>query len=185
MELINSVKVGDVVAFEQLSKMYRPLILSQVSRFMNGGAYLIPDGYRDDLYQEALLALYKAVCSFIDKDNISFGAYAKVCIRNGLVTATEKLARLYHADAEVEEVQAALDDTESEMSPEEAVIARERVEEIHSFIEEQLTEYERKVFALHLAHRTYAEIAETVGRDVKSVANAILRVRDKFRKGGF
>ena len=61
----------------------------------------------------------------------------------------------------------------------------ERAEAIHAFIEKQLTEYERRVFSLHLAHRTYAEIAAAVGKDVKSVANAIVRVREKFRRNEF
>ena len=186
MELIRSVRAGDVVAFEELAKMYQPLIMAQVSHFISSGTSVIPDGYRDDLYQEALLALYKAACSFVDKDNISFGAYAKVCVRNGLLTVTKKLLRLYYADSEYKDALFVFEDTEdSGTSPEETVIAEERAMEIHSFIEEQLTEYERRVFSLHLSHHTYAEIAEITGRDVKSVANAILRVREKFRKRGF
>ena len=178
LELVMSIQVGDVVAFEELSKQYAPLIRSQVSSFMAQGSYRLSESDRDDLGQEALLALYKAACSFENRGDIKFGLYAKVCIRNGLLTAVKKLSRQYLVEDDTEELDALCSNTEDpDASPEEYLIALERAETIQSFMEKQLTDYERRVFLLHLAHRTYAEIAEKVGKDVKSVANAIITAR--------
>ena len=186
LKLIGSVRMGDVIAFEELSDVYAPLIKAQVAKYISGGKYRISESDRDDLYQEALLALYKAACSYESRDHVQFGLYAKICIHNGLATAAAKLNRQNFADSDADDEHSVFDDIEDpDASPEEQLIANERLSEIHRFIEEQFTDYERRVFSLHLAHRTYAEIAETVGKDVKSVATALVRVRDKLRNYSF
>ena len=179
LKLIGSVRAGDMVAFEQLSAKYRPLLISSVNGVIAVGSFSLADCDREDLMQEALLTLYKAACSYKEQDNVRFGLYAKVCIRNGVLSSAEKLSRQNVSLAEVEPV---FEDTaDTDATPEEYLIAVERADEIHAFMEKNLTAYERKVFSLHLAQRTYAEIAETVGKDIKSVANAIVRVRSKFK----
>ena len=167
------------MAFEQLSAKYRPLLISAVNGVLSLKAFSLAECDREDLMQEALLALYKAACSYKEQDNVRFGLYAKVCIRNGALNYAEKLSR---QNASLMEAEPVFEDTaDSDATPEEYLIAMERADEIHAFMEKNLTAYERKVFSLHLAQRTYAEIAETVGKDIKSVANAIARVRAKFK----
>lgn len=183
--LLNSVKAGDVIAFETLTEMYSPLLSAEVTHFMDCGSYRLSENDLDDLRQDALLALYKAACSYRENDAVSFGLYAKICIHNCLITAASRLSRAYVASS-AEEENELLDEIEDpEASPEFSVIAAERMEEIQAFIEDQLTDYERRVFSLRLAHLNYAEIALAVGRDVKSVANALVRVKDKFRSRHF
>ena len=183
--LIESVKAGDVIAFEKLSSRYAPLVRSETAHLMTarGGRLSVSDS--EDLCQEALLALYKAVCSYKENDSMAFGLYAKICIHNCLITAARKLER-YSTENSDEEYEALLSETEDpDASPEEYVLAAERMEEIHAFMNGQLTEYENRVFSMHLSHRTYAEIAEAVGRDVKSVANAIGRAKEKLKRYAF
>ena len=179
-KLLGSIQAGDMVAFELLSAKYTPLLVSTVSGIMKAGAFSLSESDRDDLMQEALLALYKAARSYKSQDNVRFGLYAKICIRNGIVNAAERLSRQNASyDTAIEPIPE--DTVDTEATPEEYLIAVERADEIHSFMENELTAYEKKVFSLHLAQRTYAEIAETVGKDIKSVANAIARVRAKFK----
>ena len=181
VKLIGSVRAGDMVAFDMLYGMYRPLLRSSVTRVLGMGCFRLVESDRDDLMQEALLSLYKAACSFNDQDNVRFGLYAQICIRNSLLTAAKKLSR--QVITTVDYADDVFEDTvDPEGTPEERVIANERAEEIHAFLEEQLTAYERRVFSLHLSQRTYAEIAEIVGKDIKSVANAIVRARDKLKR---
>lgn len=178
--LLDSIQAGDMVAFEQLSAKYRPLLISTVNGIMSVGSFFLSDSDRDDLMQEALLALYKAACSYKQQDNVRFGLYAKVCIRNGIVNAAERLSR-QNVSFE-ESCESVFEDTvDTDATPEEYLLAVERAEEIQLFMEKALTAYEKKVFSLHLAHRTYGEIADAVGKDIKSVANAIARVRAKFK----
>lgn len=179
VKIIGSVRAGDMFAFEQLSRKYRPLLVSTVNVTMTVGTACLSESDRDDLMQEALLALYKAACSYNENNNVRFGLYAKFCIRNGVINAAEKLSRQNISIAEIEPV---FEDTaDTDATPEEYLIANEKAEEIQAFMEKELTAYERKVFLLHLAQHTYAEIADIVGRDIKSVANAITRVRAKLR----
>lgn len=186
-ELLSSVKAGDVIAFEELSEAYAPLINSEVSRVVsvNGELWVACDA--EDLRQEALLALYKSACSYKENDKVSFGLYAKICIHNCLVTVAKRLTReSLKLDLTDPLGDTVLEDTEDpEASPEMFLVASERMNEIQNFIENQLTGYERQVFALHLAHKTYAQIATELDRDVKSVANALTRVREKFRNREF
>ena len=177
---IGSIRAGDMFAFEQLSQQYRPLLISTVNATLANGSISIGASDRDDLMQEALLALYKAACSYKEQDNVSFGLYAKVCIRNGVHNAAEKLSRQNRSISDIEPV---FEDTmDTDATPEECLLVSEKAKEIHSFMDNELTAYERKVFLLHLAQRTYAEIADIVGKDIKSVANAIARVRAKLKK---
>ena len=96
------------------------------------------------------------------------------------VKAAEKLSRQSRSISDIDPV---FEDTiDTDATPEECLLATEKAKEVHAFMENELTAYERKVFLLHLAQRTYAEIAESIGKDIKSVANAIARVRAKLRK---
>ena len=180
IKYIGSIRAGDMFAFEQLSQQYRPLLVSTVNATLANGSISIGASDRDDLMQEALLALYKAACTYKEQDNVSFGLYAKICVRNSVYKAAEKLSRQNRSISDIDPV---FEDTmDTDATPEECLLATEKAKEVHAFMENELTAYERKVFLLHLAQRTYAEIAESIGKDIKSVANAIARVRAKLRK---
>ena len=186
MSLIASVKAGDVIAFEKLSERYFPLVRSEAARVISarGGRLSVSD--TDDLCQEASFALYKAACSYRENDKMAFGLYAKICIHNCLITAAKRLERPSLVASEEGVYETAVSEAEDpDASPEQYVLATERMSEIHSFMNGALTDYERRVFSMHLSQRTYSEIAETVGRDVKSVANAIVRAKEKLKRFDF
>lgn len=185
IELLNSVKVGDVIAFEKLADVkngYGKLLEKEVSSFF--ASYRLAKSDLEDLRQEALFALYNAACSYKDNDNVTFGLYAEICIDHRLIDVARKLAKAYSevvesTDDDEEPCTELLEDTEA--SPEMHLIASERMREIQHFIETELTDYEKRVFSRHLAHRDCADIAAEVGKDVKSVYNAVERVKKKFR----
>ena len=87
IELIQS---GDESAFEAIREQYAALLLSTVSKMMPG----LPDAEFEDLMQEATLALYHAALRFKpDQEKVTFGLYAKICVRNRLISAIRKLRR--------------------------------------------------------------------------------------------
>lgn len=169
IELILRVRENKQNAFAELSLIYAPLIESECAK--RAGRV-----EQDELRQAALIGLYSAACSFdITKEGITFGLYAKICIGRRL---DSELRRVYnHHESPIDE-----DEMSPASSPEEELIARESYEKLLSQIESTLTEGERDVFMLYLAHKPYAEIARILGRTEKSVDGAIRRAKAKLRK---
>lgn len=152
--------------FSHILSEYKPLIESQISRLSNTGID------EDDLYQEAVIALYSAACSFdIHQDEITFGLYAKVCIRNRLVSYLRKYSHTVLVTA---------GEIPCECDPEQSFIDRENYDKLTEFIDEQLTDYEKSVFNLYMKNESYADISEQLGTNHKSVDNAICRIKRKL-----
>lgn len=172
---LKSVKNGDKVAFEKLLLEFDPLIKREVSLSMrNSGDALGADP--EEMRSEAMLALYKAALSYKAGKNVTFGLYAKVCIHNRLVSYMRKQISLFKRRSRQEN-----GSEKSERNPEEYLIALEGNERLKKILANEATEYERKTFELYLQSKSYAEISEVVGRDVKSVGNAIYRIKKKIK----
>jgi len=158
-------------AFASVLSEYEPLIESQISG-LYGNVFSESDN--DDLRQEATIALYSAACSYdTDQDKITFGLYAKICIRNRLISYLKK-----HSYRDVLENE----DVSDESDPEQVYIDKEDYHKLTEFIDEQLTVYEKNVFNLYLMNKSYAEISEKLGKNIKSVDNAICRIKQKLGK---
>lgn len=167
-ELILAVRSGDSQAFDRLCELYAPLIGSLVSSADE--QYRRYGSEAEDLGQEASLALYRAAMSYrLDQSDVTFGLYAKICIRNRLISAGRRLIRYYNARTAT------------------AKSAARPVREVgsHAVLTPDLSafsEYERKIYALYSRGYSYARIAKEVGRSDKSVDNAICRIRRKLRQ---
>ncbi len=176
-DLIRQAKMGDQKAFEGLLERYAPLIDSMTSRF---GSSLPTAEDREDLRQEAVLGFYRAVLRFdTEQDKVQFGLYAKECIRNGLISHLRSIERhknvvLLNDGFEGEEV--AEDDPARMLVEEESYLVLSRQ------IRESLSSYENRIWWLYLSGRTAKEIAAVLGKDEKSVQNAIYRIRRKLRE---
>ncbi|MGI6201914.1 MAG: sigma-70 family RNA polymerase sigma factor [Eubacteriales bacterium] len=173
--LLLRAKSGNNAAFSELVEMYSPLINSMVSHFSGDARQynLEPE----DLRQEAIIALYGAVKAFnAEQKDVTFGLFAKICMRNRLIS----IVRNCRGRAETESSESETDLAAS--SPEQDLIDRENYERLIQVIDESLTDYEKAVFKLFILDKSYREIAAALGRDVKSVDNAVCRIKRKLKQ---
>ena len=172
LDLINAVREGDENAFEALLEAYEPLIDTMSRSFANTAE---DSESHEDLRQEACIALYKAVQTYdVTQNEISFGLYAKLCVRNRLVSYTRKLRRREPILPLEERIKAQEDVTQG-------VVAEEAYMELYRRIEAVLSPYENHVWWLYLSGQTTGAIAAQLGKDERSVQNAVYRIRKKLR----
>lgn len=160
--------------FSDLARTYQPLIERLVSKFCTAGG-----ADREDLRQEALIALYSALSTYdFRQEQVSFGLYAKICIRNRLLMLARK-----HRPGEIagcsEETETAFADA---ADPEQNLLDRERYEMLIQTIDESLSPLEKQVLSLYLEEASYTEIAQKLGVTEKTVDNAIYRLKAKLKK---
>ena len=130
--------------------------------------------------QEGLIGLYRAVCSYDAEKNDNFVKYAKICIHRAILKAIKADTRLKNA---VLNSSLPLSDElglQGE-SAEEAAIKKERLLDVYEKIEDELTDLERTVLRLFVDGLSYKEIADRLGKNPKSVDNALSRIRGKLQ----
>ncbi len=190
-ELLVRVRAEEEGAFERLAEQYRSLTESVIHRFapsfgIAGGA-VSETGYDlDDLRQCAAMALYRAAATYRPDDEgqaVSFGLYAKICLNNAMISELRK----YRRELKKREVQPkeervgkrrgciAEDDPLYRLAAEEGM--RETLERFRS----RLSRYEREVLEQYIVGKSVTEIAERLGREEKSVGNALYRMKVKIR----
>ena len=172
IDLIRGVKVGRHEDFELLKAKYMPLINDLANSFEESGA-----GAKSDLSEEAQRALLKAAISFDEgKEGITFGLYAKICMRNALISVKRA------EDARRRKEKRAKSDSVSQSARSLAAFAGEDAEDILSKIESSLSSYELKVFKEYFSGRSAKETAEVLRSDERSVNNAVYRIRKKAKQ---
>lgn len=177
LPLIKQAREGDKNAFEALLCRYTPLIDSMVHR-LGSNSFSAED--REDLRQEALVGFFRALTHFdVEQTEVQFGLYAKLCIKNAIYSQLRKWnARVQYLSLDDENL-ALSEDTES--NPSARVMEQEHYLELARLIKDALSEYENKIWWLYLSGRTAKEIARGLGKDERSVQNAIYRIRKKLR----
>lgn len=174
-ELLKLAKGGDSRAFEALLDVYSPLIESLISGFSHAD-FEVDD--RDDLRQESCIAFFGAVQKYdASQTDVQFGLFAKICIRNRLVSYQRKMHRRLHLSPE-EPAHA----SEEDADPARELVERENYLALYARINTLLSAYEKRVWWMYLSGRTAREISEVVGRDERSVQNAVYRIRQKLRR---
>ncbi len=172
LRLIDGVRVGDRTAFSDLLASYRPLLVSRVSSYAQQNGSL-----RDELLQDATLALYRAALCYRAEAGVTFGAYARVCITNALNSAYRK-----HCGTAPLSLHSMASDLEADgEDPAEILISQEETGDIYAAALACLSPYEMRVFLLYIHGYTPRAIAPEVGRSEKSVSNAIGRMLKKLR----
>ena len=162
-QTLEQARKGDPESISDLFAQYRPMLTRAVSLSYSG---LQDAGYSmEDLLQEASIAFTRAIRGYDPGRGVTFGAYARRCVRNRLASVARSTASKRKKTS-----------TPHQPSPEGTpLIAKEQL--LH--LERSLTEYERRVFRLMTDGYKPAEIAHSVDRDVKSVYNAICRIKSK------
>ncbi len=172
---------GDPGAEEDLIKRYT------VTVRMCARPYFLAGGDSEDLTQEGLLGLLSALRHFDPQRDVSFKTYAERCINSRLVSAVRVASRFKHKplndsisfeSPQFDERQ--ILSTGNLRDPEEMVITRELTEELQAALDAKLSDLERRVLDLYLEGLPYTDIAERNGISVKSVDNAVQRIRRKL-----
>lgn len=175
ISLIQKAQTGDEFAFSELFANYEKLIESKCAQYAEGAPSL------EEARSEAIDAFLRAVNTYdIEQVSVTFGLYAQICIDHRLISCMRKWKRLSQTvSLDTEELAALGADEKSD--PAYYVVERERYAELQKKIEGTLTESERRVWFSFIAGHTASEIAQMLGKDKKSVENAIYRARKKLR----
>ena len=190
-ELISMSRDGDQEAMEKLLEKYKGMVLGKArSMYILGGD-------SEDLIQEGMLGLFKAVRDYDSGRDASFRTFAQLCVTRQLYTAVKASARKKHLPLnsavslssprreengdESEEELLDLLAADPSSNPEEYLIGQEESWRLEEMIEKELSPLEKQVLELHLTGMGYVEIAHVLNRDEKSTDNALQRIRAKTR----
>lgn len=173
--LLAKVKDGNETAFDMLCEKYNALLTTSSDRYyqMTGGE---SDISVEDFRQEATLALFRAARSYdLDQSAVTFGLYAKTCIRNALVSLLRKTAKKVRT-VDKPEAQPTAND------PLSGIVSREALDEMTDKLSAIFSPFEYKVFLKFAEGKRPAHIAEELGKSAKSVSNALFRAREKLKE---
>ena len=179
-ELIGKLRAGRRDVADYLMEKYKGLV-RQKARTM----YLI-GGETDDLIQEGMIGLFKAVQNYDSRKEASFQTFARLCIDRQLYKAVSGSNRQKHQPLNTYVSLSQEEGTDHleelwEQSPETIVIARENVDDLETQIRRCLSPLENQVLELYLLGEDYSQISKTLGKTKKSVDNALQRIKGKVR----
>jgi RNA polymerase sporulation-specific sigma factor len=188
-EVVLEAKNGDIHAQEYLISKYESFVKAKAK------SYFLIGADKEDIYQEGMIGLYKAIRDFKPDKLSSFKAFAELCVTRQIITAIKTATRQKHIPLNTyislnkpiydEESDRTLLDVLSEVKiadPEEMIISREEIKHIQSEIGEVLSGLEMEVLMSYLDGKSYQEIACDLDRHAKSIDNALQRVKRKLEK---
>ena len=179
-ELVERIRGGDSTCMDILIERYKRQVRNQAR------ALYLMGGDNDDLIQEGMLGLFKAIRDYRPEKEASFEAFARLCISRQLYSAVQAAGRQKHAPLNTYvELSDQLDtqgDGPQGKSPEQPLIDRENIEGLQKEIWKVLSPMEKKILQFYLEGESYTEIAAGLNRSPKSVDNALQRIRRKLKK---
>ena len=187
---------GDKLALEYIITKYRNFVKAKAK------SYFLVGADKEDIIQEGMIGLYKAVRDFDGSKTNSFKCFAEICITRQIITAIKTATRQKHiplnsyvslnkpiydeeSDRTLLDIIATSIVTDPEeliISKEELIISKEELKRIQSKMDELLSDLELEVLELYLNGKSYQYIADRLNRDVKSIDNALQRVKRKLEK---
>nr|WP_245368607.1 RNA polymerase sporulation sigma factor SigH [Paenibacillus silagei] len=188
-EIVEIFRGGDSGALEHLINKYRNFVRAKAR------SYFLIGADREDIVQEGMIGLYKAIRDFKGDKLSSFKAFAELCITRQIITAIKTATRQKHIPLNsYVSLDKPIYDEDSDrtlmdvicgsqvLDPEELIINQEEFIGLEDKMAEILSDLERKVLMLYLDGRSYQEIAEDLKRHVKSIDNALQRVKRKLER---
>lgn len=185
-QLIVRLRSGENEIMDYILEKYKPMV-----RKRTNALYLI-GGENEDLIQEGMIGLFKAVRDYKEDKESSFASFAQLCISRQLYSALEASNRKKHGplntyvsfSLEDQEGQSVLEESFSHKisSPEEWILEQEKLEELQMHMKERLSNMEQQVLALYLEGNNYIQISEILEKSPKSIDNALQRIRKKIRQ---
>ncbi|AIY03980.1 RNA polymerase factor sigma-70 [Planococcus sp. PAMC 21323] len=188
-ELVSLVHSGNTEALDFLITKFRPFVR------MKARSYFLIGADKEDIIQEGMIGLYKAIRDFKSDKLSSFRAFAELCIIRQIITAIKTATRQKHIPLNSYiSLDKPIYDEESDRTlmdvltgngvddPEDLIIHNEEFQYMEEKMGEVLSELEREVLALYLDGQSYQEISEKLERHVKSIDNALQRVKRKLER---
>ncbi len=182
-------KKGDAAASDYLIQKYRNLVKARAH------SYFLVGADKEDIVQEGMIGLYKAIRDYEPSRKVTFKAFAELCITRQIITAIKTATRQKHvplnsyvsfnkpvyADESERTLQDVLTGLRA-MNPEELIISRESYEDIEMKMNEVLSELEWQGLIAYLDGKSYREMSVELGRREKSIDNALQRVKRKVEE---
>jgi RNA polymerase sporulation-specific sigma factor len=189
VQLVRRARTGDDRCIEVLLGRYRGLARSKAR------SYFVTGSDREDVLQEGMIGLYKAIRDFDLDQETPFRAFAELCVSRQVLTAIKSANRNKHqplngslsldapvgGDSDSRTVGDMLPGTHT-ADPAELVISAEEMAALGSSMKENLTQLEGNVLRLYMSGKSYEEIARTLGAHAKSIDNALQRIKRKLQK---
>jgi RNA polymerase sporulation-specific sigma factor len=176
-ELAVTARRGDSGSLDALMHRFKNMVRSKASMsFLYGGD-------RDDLIQEGMIGLYKAVCGYVPGRG-SFFSFASLCVNRQIMSAVKASARLKHLPLNTSDAGSDLDSLPAaqDNDPASLIVGRETYRDIGTALKEKLSPLEFDVLMRHIQGASRDEIAEATGRGRKSVDNTLQRARRKVEE---
>ena len=185
-EIVELAHQGDKSATEFLVGKYRELVE------IRSAPYFMAGGDRDDLIQEGLLGLYKAIKTYNKDRRANFKTFAEICVVRQMITAVKRATRkkniplnhyvsIHTSSDETDAIAIKLVDS-SNQNPENIVIEKEAAKGMESKINSVLSDFESEVLGYYLLGISYRDIAQMIGKTPKAVDNALCRIKKKIEK---
>lgn len=188
-QIVMLAKGGDDAALEAIMTRYKDLVRSRAR------AYFIIGAETEDLIQEGMFGLFKAVRDFDAEKNACFAPFAELCIRRQLISTLKGATRQKHSPLNSYvslNKPIYQDDSERTMldvlgashaeDPEALLISKEKHEYINNKINTLLSDFEKRVLSAYLAGYSYRDIAQSLNASAKSVDNALQRIKKKLER---
>ena len=191
-QLIELIKSGDKYAIDFLIEKYKDLVNMKVSK------YFIIGAEKEDIIQEGMIGLFKAIQSFKSDKQNSFKTFANLCIERQLITAIKTSNRQKHMplnsylslsasaynneDDDSDSSMIEFFDSHTTEDPLETLTKKEYYQTVENAIDKSLSDFEKPVLRRFIKGESYVNIAESLNTPVKSVDNAIQRIRKKAIK---
>jgi len=187
--IVACVRDGDLYAQDFLIKKYKNFVRAKAR------SYFLIGADKEDIIQEGMIGLFKAIRDFREDKISSFRAFAELCITRQIITAIKTATRQKHIPLNsYVSLNKPIYDEDSDRTlldiitgaritdPEELIISREEVSNIEEKIGEILSKLELQVLTYYLQGKSYQEIAVLLNRHIKSIDNALQRVKRKLEK---
>ncbi len=193
-QIIEQIKQGDEEALSYILEKYKNLVNIKVSKYFMIGAE------KEDIAQEGMIGLFKAIKSYDSEKQNSFKSFANICIERQLITAIKSSNRQKHIplNSYLSLNTAAYDNSEDDSvelidtfnsntieDPLETIMKQEYYNEVETAVNKNLSKFEKQVLDRYLKGESYVKIAEKLDSPVKSIDNAIQRIRKKAIKNMF
>ncbi len=188
-QVVELCQSGDSLAMEYLLNKYKNFVRSKAR------SYFLMGADHEDIVQEGMIGLFKAVRDFRQDKLSSFRAFAELCVTRQIITAIKTATRQKHIPLNSYiSLNKPIYDEESDRTlmdviveghvdnPEELIISQEDLHGINTQLAEMLSSLEKDALSLYLDGKSYQEIAQLLGRHAKSIDNALQRVKRKLEK---
>ncbi len=188
-DIVELVRSGDILALDYLLNKYRNFVKAK------SATYFLVGGDRDDIVQEGMIGLFKAIRDYDRHRLTSFVSFVELCIKRQIITAIKTATRKKHIplnsyislnkplyEEEADRVLMDIVEGTKNLDPMEIFIIEEEIKKMESRMNKMLSDLELEVMQEYLQGKSYEEIALEINRDTKCIDNAIQRVKKKLNR---